>query len=386
MLTFQSDSILQKTGDQEKIWTFPEILESYDPLYGEPLAERTAALQKAAQLLLKTPVDLSENARLHLDFWENFQPRKFAWQSDIFKATVGETFHWELKINELGVFFRDVSGQYDTHNDGVSAQLFSDFWFFGPRRPIPDLMLREKLIDLLKKAFANPDCPAAQAHFELFEYPKKSLSGLQWVEGDYVRSDFVNVRDFGIEMGYTTFRDGPFGPGFLSFERFLNVPPQELSFISPEMRTKIEDYLGKYNKFSPPKPVETEPKPLTPREKMDLAESLLQNPNSDEGAEILISLLEFETESDYWRNYVFNRCAKLRENRRVRNFIAGCLRGDNETWFKKSCDVLSYWGFFLGDKKLADKSLLFALNWEDATAGDPDFRAALEKTLKIINP
>ena len=150
------------------------------------------------------------------------------------------------------------------------------------------------------------------------------------------------------------------------------------------MREKTEAYLGKISPFNLPKPADSPPKPLSAREKMDLSDALLQDPNSDEGAKVLLSLLAFETESDYWLNYVFNRCFRLRENRAVQQFLADCLQSDNETRFKKSCDVLMFWGFNLGEKALTDRALMNALNWEDASANNPDFRAALEKILKII--
>lgn len=386
MLIFQSDAILQKTDWSEKRWTLADVLESPNPFFGEPLAERNAAIKKVVERSGQIPGELSETARLHLDFWKNFRPQKISSFQPNYPFELDSSSRFELTINDAGLFFKDVSNRYGNGPIPASEQLFSDFWFYGPYEPIPDLMLRKKMIDLLQNAFSSRSCPSAQAHFELFEYPKKSPEGLHWTEGNYVRSDYLTVRNFGIEMGHTTFRDGPSGPGFLSFERFLNLPPGELRYITPEMREKTEAYLGKTSRHSPPKPAETEPKPLSPREKLDLTESLLKDPASEEGAELMISLLEYDAQTDYWRNYVFTRCANLRENRRVRAFIAGCLRGDNEMWFKKSRDVLAHWGFFMGDKALADRALLNALNWEDAAANDPDFRAALEKILKIINP
>lgn len=385
MLTFQADSVLQKTTWSEKIWTIPELFEVTDPFAGEPLTERNAALQKAAKLAAQTPLELSKTGQLHLDFWQNFQSQTMEQHATIFRSTVEENNRWELTINELGLFYRDISGQYDATPGGVSEQLFSNFWFYGPLRPLPDLQIRRRVIEILRNGFSDQNCPSAQAHFELFEYPQEqSLAGLQWEEGDHVRRDFTTVRQFGIELSHTTWRDGWSGVGFVSFEKFLHLPPTERPFFEPEIRAKIEQYLSKTSASSPPKTVETEPKPLTPRKKMDAADALLQNPKSETGAEILISLLEFEAETDYWRNYVFNRFFKLRENRTVQNFLVKCLRGDNEIWFKKSRDVLSYWGLFLGEQALADKDLLKNLNWEDATANDPDFRAALEKAIKII--
>ncbi|MBK8703228.1 MAG: hypothetical protein IPN33_06150 [Saprospiraceae bacterium] len=385
MLTFQENSILQITTWAEKTWTIPELLEAADPLAGEPLAARNEALQKVVSLAAQNPQELSKTAQLHLDFWENFQTQKMEQHAAIFRWTVEEKNRWELTINELGLFYRDISGQYDTTPGAVSEQLFSNFWFYGPLRPLPDLQLREKVISTLKQGFENPDCASAKAHFELFEYPQQqSLAGLAWEEGDHVRRDYTTVRPFGIELGHTTWRDGWSGTGFISFEKFLHLPPTEYQIFSPEIRAKIEQYLGKTSLINQGKTVETEPKPPTPGEKMDAAEALLQNPASEEGATMLISLLDYEAESDYWRNYVFNRFFKLRENPVVQNFLLECLRGDDEIRFKKSRDVLIFWGLQLGEQALADKGLLKSLNWEDATANDPDFRAALEKVGKII--
>ncbi len=244
---------------------------------------------------------------------------------------------------------------------------------------------------------ANKDVPYTRCNHYVtgLEYlPSKTLrltvEGFYKQYSDYLMSDLSGISlanlggNGGIETGHTTFRDGMFGPSFLSFERFLNIPPAQLVYLTPEMRGKIEAYLDKTSTYNPAKPAEIGPKLLSPREKMDLAESLLQDPNSTKGAEILGSLLEYEAESDYWRNYVFNRCCRLRKNPKVQNFIASCLQGDDEIWFKKASDVIGFCGLPLGEKVLAAKGLLFALNWEDATANDPKFRAALEKTLKII--
>lgn len=97
----------------------------------------------------------------------------------------------------------------------------------------------------------------------------------------------------------------------------------------------------------------------------------------------MLALLEYEAEDSYWRNFVFNYCGKLRGNKRVQNFIVECLQGDNEVPFKKAVDVLSMWGIY-GDNAFQNRALLLQLNWEDATANDPNFREALEVVLKNI--
>ncbi|HAC25371.1 MAG TPA: hypothetical protein DCE81_10690, partial [Cytophagales bacterium] len=261
----------------------------------------------------KSTGEFTEMARLKADFWLQFNPEKISERTYLYSSSPGSNKQWELTINGLGVIYKDISGEYYYPPGKVTEQLFSDFWFYGPLQPVPELSMRKKIIELIREAFQDPDCPAAGAHFELFEYPAPTDSGLYWEEGDHVRSDFVAVRSHGIESGYSTWRDVQPMVGYLSFERFLHEPPPPYTSITPGMRAAIEQFLGRKSTFNhavqevPPSP----PKPPTPREQMDLAEHLLKSdPSSEKGAEVLISLLRYEIEESYWRNYVFNYCYK----------------------------------------------------------------------------
>lgn len=388
MLEVSADKIVQKIGSFEQIWHIPEVLETHDPFSGEPFAERKAALRHAVEMASKMPGELTEGQRLRLDFWKNFRPVKISERRFEYTTKATATYYWELTINELGVFYKDISGEYHGTPGIIGEQLFADFWFFGPLYPIPDLAIRRQVVGILKDTFLEADCPAAGAHFEFFEYPPLPAQVVQWSEGNHVRSDFVTVREYGVEVGSTTWRDAEPSIWFVSFENFLNVPPHPNASITPEIRAAIEAHLGILSKCNRPNdgthwPLEIPPKPPTPRQKMDKAEALLKQPDSDEGAEILISLLEYEAETDYWRNYVFNCLFNLRHNKTVQRFIVQKLQGDNEIHFKKAVDVLHMWGM-KGDKALSDRDLLRALNWDDATANDLNFREALEKTIHII--
>ncbi len=380
MLEISTDKIIQNKGRFEQIWTIPEVLEAHDPFPGAPFAERKAALSHAVEMATKMPDELSEAVLLRLDFWKNFRPEKISERRFEYTTKTTTTFYWELTINELGIFYKDISGEYSSVLGSITEQLFSDFWFFGPLCPIPDLALRRQVVGIIKEAFLDTPCAAVDAHFEFFEYPPLPAALLQWSEGNHVRSDFVTVREHGIEVGNITWRDSEPYIWLMSFENFLNVPPRPNASITPIIRAEIEAYLGISSKCNRPDdgtqwPLEIPPKSPTPRQKMDKAEALLlDQPESQEGAEILIALLEYEAETDYWRNFVFNFCFKLRENQTVQQFIIQKLQGDNEIHFKKAVDVLRVWGI----------KGVNALNWNDATANDPNFRAALEKTTHII--
>lgn len=385
MLYFTENNLTLESPTGSQTWPISELLETPNPLSGLPLVDRNAALRRAAEIADKNVAALSETAQLQVDFWKNFQPEKISECTFIYPSTEGSTNRLELTINPLGLLYKDLSGEYYYPPGHVSEQLFSDFWFYGPLQPIPELKLREKIVSQLRDAFLNPDSPAAKAHFELFEYPALTDSSLYWEEGDHKRKDFVAVRNNGIESGYSTWRDTQPMVGFISFERFLHEPPRLHSIFTAEIRTKIEQFLGRKSAFNRSKnEAPEEPKPPTPREKMDLSELLLKaDPNSVKGAETLISLLEYAAEDSYWLNYVFNCSFKLRGNKKIENFIVECLQGDNEIHFKKAVDVLQMWGYY-GDKSFQNRALFQQLNWEDATANDPNFREALEKTIKII--
>ena len=201
MFHFTENGIVQETALGPKTWSFPELLEMSYPLYGEPLAERNAALRKVAEKSAERVGELSETARLRVDFWQNFHPENISERTYLYPSAAASTHRWELSINALGLFYKDVSGEYDSRPGWVSEQLFSDFWFYGPLQPMPDLKIREKILSIIRDAFSPSDCPAAAAHFELFEYPLLTDSDLSWSEGDYKRTDFVNVRAHGIEVG-----------------------------------------------------------------------------------------------------------------------------------------------------------------------------------------
>lgn len=387
MLLFTENNLTQESPTGSKTWSLPELLETPNPLYDLPLVDRNAALRKAAELADKNAAALSETAQLQVDFWKNFQPEKISECTYIYPSTEGSSNRWELTINGLGLFYKDISGEYYYPSGHVSEQLFSDFWFYGPLEPVPELKLREKILGQLRDAFLNPEGPAAKAHFELFEYPTLTDSSLYWEEGDYKRNDFVAVRSNGIESGYSTWRDTQPMVGFISFERFLHEPPGPYTSFTPEIRTKIEQFLGRKSAFNRSKNEAPEPpKPPTPREKMDLSEALLKaDLNSVKGAETLISLLEYAAEDSYWLNYVFNCSFKLRGNKTVENFIVACLQGENEVYFKKAVDVLQMWGIY-GDHFFQNRTLFLQLNWEDATANDPSYREILQKIIQYIRP
>lgn len=415
MLRFTENAVVQKLDGREKTWPIPELLENPEPLAGAPLAERNAAMQQVVDMAAEIFGDLSETARLRYDFWKQLKPQRVGTQQFKYTTKVVDTYHWQLTINSEGLFYTDISGEFDPTPGKVTEQLFSDFWFYGPCRPLPDLHTRKMLVAAIRNAFLQAGSPASYQHFTLFEYPAPSETLMHWTEGNEKASDFVIVRPYGIETGRKNWYDGLVYLKFLSFEHFLHLPETYTGReISPAIRRELEQFLRPHT--APPPTVHDrpheQPGPFFSRgehyserqqssernaeellyetaqkaalkARLGLAQAPGKVANSDKTAEMLVSLLDQDEQDSYWTDAVFTEFFNMRNNRGVQTFIIQCLRGDRESYFKKAVDVLQHWGIH-GENALTDKTLLKDLNWEDATANDPDFRQALEKVTKIV--
>ncbi len=460
MLNFKENYIEQLLNGNEKNWSVSELLTCYEPMSGEPLAVRMLAMQQVMNLAKAMYNELSEDALLRYHFWKQLRPIRIEERKYEYSVTVSKTYRWELTVNSEGLFYKDLTPMYSQIPGQIHEQLFSDFWFFGPKMPIPDLKTRQWVVAQIRNSFLQIG-PVSQKHFQLFEYPKLPIDRF-WEEGDHKSSDFVNLRHFGIEYGCTNWHDGLVYLGFISFERFLADPVVLERIISPDIRAELLEHLSVKDQV--PQREEEDPQKakmkkifmenggmhhhihrehgdsysaspidefiwrrelldeLTQRLKMidhysglnyiatvlryhsvpelealfvaaartsnlkarqAIGQVMSEHFNSEAAAQVTLSLLEYEDESDYWRNYVFNALGRMRNNRAVQRFVIQCLKGDNETHFKKAVEVIQLWGM-KGDNALMDRDLWLSLNWQDACAADPNFTRGLEKVIKII--
>lgn len=460
MVQFSINNIVQEVYGVKRTWTIPELLETYEPLGGEPLAERNEVMKRILPSAEEQFSQLSETARLRYEFWKQLRTTRIEERSYRYSVTISDTYRWELTINPSGLFYKDLTPMYGQQAGQVHEQLFSDFWFYGPLMPVPDLETRQQLVANIRNAFLQVG-PVSQQHFPLFEYPALPIDRF-WEEGDHNRKDFVNLRPFGIEFGAQNWHDGLMYLVFVPFERLLADAKALEKWISPGIQSEILQHLS-VKGSSPLRQQSEEKNPESKRIFMenggmhhyimrDYADTYKPGPgdeerwrkelvadyserlktedkrevlyhlatalrysgvanleallleaakgpnlkarqaigqvlaelfNSDAGAEVTLSLLEFEQESDYWRNYVFSALGNMRDNKAVQRFVLQCLQGDHEIHFKKAVDLLALWGM-KGDKALMDRHLLLSLNWQDACAADPDFTRSLEKVTKII--
>lgn len=239
MLQFNGNNIQQNIDGFEKNWSIPTLFETYNPLPGEALSTRNDAMLRSLDVATDLYSELSETARLRYDFWKQLRPNRIEQEEFKYSIKITDTYQWSLTINSEGLFYKDISGQFSPRPGTIYEQLFSDFWFYGPIMPLPDLHTRKWIIAKIRNAFIQAGSPASYQHFQFFEYPKFPVSPLQWTDGDDKVSDFVTVRDFGIEWGRTNWHDGLVYLNFLSFEHFLYVPLPEYVPITPELRSEI---------------------------------------------------------------------------------------------------------------------------------------------------
>lgn len=236
--------IEQDVWGKRNVWPFARVLDTAEPFPVEPLADRMRVVRAAAAWAADTRPELSPRAQQLANFWQHFDPERVAERVYPYRLSSADTAPWTLTINRHGLFYRPPDNGPNTYYMGGEGQLFSDFWFYGPDGPIPDLVLRREIVERVRRAFTDRHCAAASAHFALFTYPTGPIDRLHWQTGDHVRTDELTVRRIGIEMNYWTFRDPPGRPGFLSFERFLHLPPERLSWIEPTQRAAIEAFLA----------------------------------------------------------------------------------------------------------------------------------------------
>lgn len=151
MLQFNGNNIQQSTEGFEKNWSIPALFETYEPLPGEALSTRNDAMRHSVEMATELYDELSETARLRYDFWKQLRPERIEPEEFKYAIKITNTYQWTLTINKEGFFYKDLSGQFSPRPGSVYEQLFSDFWFYGPLMPLPNLHTRKWIFKRLKR-------------------------------------------------------------------------------------------------------------------------------------------------------------------------------------------------------------------------------------------
>ena len=236
---------LSRIGDQlmvgkEETITLQSLFESYDLL---SILHLDAQAEVFNDIAHHFPADIALSSKaLHvLDFWNlhdqlNLENKEFNYTTIISGAS-----RWNLKFNRNGLKFHDIDNHYGA-SEKLYEQNLADFWFYGPALPIPDPALREQLVQVIRNALYQHGVSHPDSHFPLMGYPSFIIYP-DWVDGDYVASNFVILRSYGIEYGRQNFHDGLVWLSFLSYEQCLTRSDFKSTVLTQEILGSIRKVL-----------------------------------------------------------------------------------------------------------------------------------------------
>jgi hypothetical protein len=176
-----------------------------------------------------------------LEFWNLHHLMELDSIEINYTTVISQASRWNLKFDKHGLTYQDIDHHYGTSGT-LYRQNLADFWFYGPSYPIPDLSLRKTLVEIIRNklqqiGFSHPD-----SHFPLIDYPS-FVSYPDWVDGDYVASNFVILRSYGIEYGRQNFHDGLVWLDFLSYEQCLMRQDFKSTVLTDETLQSIRNVL-----------------------------------------------------------------------------------------------------------------------------------------------
>lgn len=236
---FISGQLIIRRESEKMAWTIPQLFSSYAPLSFLSLHDQNDLLSFLANVPLED--DFNGVAALNHEMWKHtdhivLQPATYSYETKISHVS-----KWKLEVTGAGLAYYDLLFHYG-HKPGPSYQTLNDFWFFGPLYPIPDRELRQKLITHLAVAFRETGFEAVDSHFDIIDYPQ-FISPPMWTEGNHIASDFIIVRNYGVEYGRENFHDGLVSLGYVSFEHCLTRNDIPSWMLTPEIQAEIKSYF-----------------------------------------------------------------------------------------------------------------------------------------------
>ncbi|MBK7426889.1 MAG: hypothetical protein IPI60_07580 [Saprospiraceae bacterium] len=395
MIVREGENVVISKSGQNEILNLNEILESWNPLSSEPISDRIEFFKNLPHDTAIVELPLSEMSLNIIEFWRIFIPDLVPSFSRTYSLGSENTQNWEIQAGPGGLFFKDIDGHYG-FSPKTYEQIFSDFFFFGPPVPIPDIEIRIELLKFIQMAFTKPLSPVSSMHFPLCEYPKLITPQL-WESGDWKSGSFVRMGDDGVTFGETNWRDGLSYFSFISFEQILQRADIPDWAISPEILIEIRGYLmaevpnlkirpevraqmEKVKVESAKKEVQVDTN--SPGYRQDIALKMWKEDKDEESVNIFLSLLE-ETDS-YWTNIVFSQFGRMFESQKVKKFIRECLEGTDEKLYKKAFGVLQLWHMH-GDMPWLNREIFMALDWSYKLEDGPIYRYNLERvTFELV--
>ena len=234
-----TDAGLNVTSDNNiHTHSFPELFASYNPLEHIPLKDQEGIFE----FISKCEIPHLQGKAFHcLEFWKSHPLINFTGITYTYETKISDSYKWQLEISASGILYKDISGSYGLPG-AVYEQTLADFWFYGPLMPVPDITLRSGLLDQIKAGVGQSGFSFLESHFPLITYPD-FIRPPEWVDGDYIVSDFVIMRPYGVEYGRQNFHDGLVFLSFASYEHCLTRSDVGGQILTLEIIASIKEEL-----------------------------------------------------------------------------------------------------------------------------------------------
>jgi hypothetical protein len=221
-------------------WPVASFFEAYAPCSDFPFAMQNEIMLSLASKMMEHP---DQRIRINpiVRFWLAYPSLSIKPQEFHYETKVSKAYRWQLRLDHAGITYIDLD---DDYGQGQQAyhQTLADFWFYGPLYPVPDPVIRKTLINTLRDSLLKAGFNLPESHFGILDYPSFAHFA-QWADGDHIVSDFVIMRDYGIEWGRQNFHDGLVFLGFLSYEQCLTRPSLDHWIMKKEILHTIRNEI-----------------------------------------------------------------------------------------------------------------------------------------------
>ena len=227
-----------QTGETTQTLSIAEFYDRYNPLGDIRLTDQLQIFEALSQ----KDFPLLQGKALHCHhFWKAALQIDFPFTTYTYETKVTNPYLWKLDVSSTGFQYKDISGSYGYPNT-IYEQALADFWFYGPLYPIPDISLRSNLIHQIKNRLALAGFVFDDSHFTLITYPD-FVRFPDWSDGDYIASNFVIMRSYGVEYGRQNFHDGLVFLSFASYEHCLNRMDMAGNILTQDIIDLIKEKL-----------------------------------------------------------------------------------------------------------------------------------------------
>jgi hypothetical protein len=221
-------------------FSLASFFEKYDPLEMLTLEDQVEVISYLATHF-PPHIQISQFAASVHAFWNAWCSIQLEEKTIRYTTKISNTSRWELIVNKNGLSLLDIDKHYG-EAFGRKDQNLADFWFYGPRYPLRGESLRKEILFSVRNALVEAGFEYPDSHFPILKYPS-FIRFPEWTEGDHVASDFVILREYGVEYGRQNFHDGLVWLDFASYEQCMTRKDLANGVLTQGIMDQIREYL-----------------------------------------------------------------------------------------------------------------------------------------------